>query len=1061
MGLGLFALTGPRLHAQAPVTVPEYYATTSFSGTKGSVMVDGRRMGEGGVARGLGDNTTPAYETQLADGFIDPDTGLPYVDTLPRTSPSPEVFTGQFNFTMTPDDAGYFSSMNPPPGGVYFDNPMPLGIGSGAISADSFALVFYGFADLKAGTNTMVVNSDDGFKLSFGPNALDVIGTKVGEFSGGRGVTQGADGPSVFSFAISKAGVYPFRLIFGQGVGMSQNDASIEWYLKDTLGNRILVNDTAAGAVQTYPTGQGRAYIKKFLPYPGSTEVPRRPTLSFQVVDDLTTVDPATIKVMLDGAELTGATKSKVGTTTTVTWTPAADFAFESKHTNQLSYTESSGTNRTEMGVFTIRGFGPNDLPANSFWIEVEDFDFDKGKYLAVADTAVGTAATPYTGGAYADLVDVQGLQPAILDIDYHKDIGPTNDDGTLGGYVYRTDIPGWLDPGTDTQPGYFVPLGSKLDEGVANTRPGGVTVNVNYNTAWSGGSWYNYTRTIPSGIYNVFLAACHWNDTDPPTDGQIDSVLSKVTAGVGTTTQTLQSLGRFYAPAIVTGYAESLTMLKGADGTPAVVKGGKTTFRLTVTAGDSDYLVFAPVSGVPARIVEATPTDGAVALRTAPISVKIEDFSTTVVLNSVRLILDDQDVTTQANPTKPADVVSMLYTPSSLWVVDSTHTYIVRFTDSAASNFSVTNTFRVSPLGSPNQFVIEAEDFNYGGGLAKTEASTMPYSTLAYTGLDAVLNVDFLSRNADQSPDYTPPNYRRTTGELFKDGQQVCFSSLGAGDRGSWTVTANYSIGWAGGGAWQNFTRTFPAGTYSVYAALSTGDGSDEQGSMDLVTSGVTTTTQALLPLGTFRAPTGGGWGVNVLVPMKDPSGAQATVKLGGAQTVRFTTVSGDEDYFLFVPGATATAASIVTAPASQTVAPGSDVTFTVVATGTGPLRYQWQFKGAALAGETNATLAITGVDSGDAGNYSVTVTGGTGIPATSADAILNVGGGGPQITSVTVNTDKSITVTWTGGGILQVTTSLSAPDWADVPGATGPSYTFTPDPANPVLFGRVKIGP
>jgi hypothetical protein len=283
----------------------------------------------------------------------------------------------------------------------------------------------------------------------------------------------------------------------------------------------------------------------------------------------------------------------------------------------------------------------------------------------------------------------------------------------------------------------------------------------------------------------------------------------------------------------------------------------------------------------------------------------------------------------------------------------------------------------------------------------------------------------------------------------------------LGAGDRGTWTVTANYSIGWAGGGSWQNFTRTFPAATYNVYAALSTGDGSDEQGSMALVTSGATTTTQTLVPLGTFRAPTGGGWGVNVLVPMKDPNGALATVNLGGTQTVRFTSDSGDEDYFLFVPGATATAAAIVTPPATQSVAAGANVTFTVAATGTGPLTYQWNFKGAPLAGQTGATLAVNNAQAANAGAYTVTVTAATGAPVTSAEAVLTVtGGGGVQISGITLNTDKTITVTWTGGGVLEVTTSLKTPiQWQVVDGAASP-YTFTPNPANgPFLFGRIRV--
>ncbi|HPW82464.1 MAG TPA: hypothetical protein PLK09_15635 [Verrucomicrobiota bacterium] len=59
------------------------------------------------------------------------------------------------------------------------------------------------------------------------------------------------------------------------------------------------------------------------------------------------------------------------------------------------------------------------------------------------------------------------------------------------------------------------------------------------------------------------------------------------------------------------------------------------------------------------------------------------------------------------------------------------------------------------------------------------------------------------------------------------------------------------------------------------------------------------------------------------------------------------------------------------------------------------------------------------------------------------------------PEITSVKANSDGTLTVTWTGGGTLQYTTSLTPPvSWTDATGATSP-YTFTP-PAS-TLFGRI----
>src|SRR5690606_7675481 len=98
---------------------------------------------------------------------------------------------------------------------------------------------------------------------------------------------------------------------------------------------------------------------------------------------------------------------------------------------------------------------------------------------------------------------------------------------------------------------------------------------------------------------------------------------------------------------------------------------------------------------------------------------------------------------------------------------------------------------------------------------------------------------------------------------------------------------------------------RTFPEGTFNVWAALSY-DGRAEgqlRGSLDLVTSDPTQPNQTVEPLGTFTGAGSGGWGRNELVPMRDSSGNIAVVEMGGVQTVRFNLGSGDFDYLLFVP--------------------------------------------------------------------------------------------------------------------------------------------------------------
>ena len=64
-----------------------------------------------------------------------------------------------------------------------------------------------------------------------------------------------------------------------------------------------------------------------------------------------------------------------------------------------------------------------------------------------------------------------------------------------------------------------------------------------------------------------------------------------------------------------------------------------------------------------------------------------------------------------------------------------------------------------------------------------------------------------------------------------------------------------------------------------------------------------------------------------------------------------------------------------ILVQPVSQFVSAGANVTFSVTATGSQPLHYQWQLNGTDLIGATAATLSLQNVQSGDIGIYSVVV--------------------------------------------------------------------------------------
>lgn len=130
---------------------------------------------------------------------------------------------------------------------------------------------------------------------------------------------------------------------------------------------------------------------------------------------------------------------------------------------------------------------------------------------------------------------------------------------------------------------------------------------------------------------------------------------------------------------------------------------------------------------------------------------------------------------------------------------------------------------------------------------------------------------------------------------------------------------------------------------------------------------------------------------------------------------------------------------------PQSQTVATGDSVTFTVVASSSSPLTYQWRFNGGNLSGATMDSLTLTGVQWLDSGNYSVVVRDSM-APVTSSNAVLTVI---PPVkftnqTAIAIAGAASpypsvITVSNLAGAIMKVTLTLneishSLPDDLDI---------------------------
>ena len=157
--------------------------------------------------------------------------------------------------------------------------------------------------------------------------------------------------------------------------------------------------------------------------------------------------------------------------------------------------------------------------------------------------------------------------------------------------------------------------------------------------------------------------------------------------------------------------------------------------------------------------------------------------------------------------------------------------------------------------------------------------------------------------------------------------------------------------------------------------------------------------------------------------------------------------------------------APSITQHPSDQVVSAGQPATFTVAASGSGPLSYQWQRDGSNIAGATSTTFTLASASAADSGaRFHAVVTNQFGS-ATSSDAVLTVTGNAPPFATITSPAQATLytagsTITYAGTGTDPEDGALSSgaytwrvdfhhddhvhPFIAPVNGATGGSFSI-----------------
>ena len=140
--------------------------------------------------------------------------------------------------------------------------------------------------------------------------------------------------------------------------------------------------------------------------------------------------------------------------------------------------------------------------------------------------------------------------------------------------------------------------------------------------------------------------------------------------------------------------------------------------------------------------------------------------------------------------------------------------------------------------------------------------------------------------------------------------------------------------------------------------------------------------------------------------------------------------------------------APTISSQPASQSVTVGQTATFTVMATGTAPLTYQWLKNNSNIGAATSASYTTPATVAGDNGaSFTVVVSNSAGnVTSSAATLTVNTAPVGPSITTQPANQTVTVGQTATFSVVATGTAPLSY-QWqknsANINGATSASYT------------------
>ena len=508
----------------------------------------------------------------------------------------------------------------------------------------------------------------------------------------------------------------------------------------------------------------------------------------------------------------------------------------------------------------------------NNFTIKAEEFNYSGGLFIDNPDYT----ATNGDANSYFMLQGTEG-------IDVHK--GQSTGDNQATDYRYDDGT------GTDTQ----TPLSAgeltwwRFPAGLTDMASNPIQSHMIGN--WSSAEWQNYTKTFPAGNYNVYARLT----TSSGSTINFDQVTSDPTMP----NQTLSRLGQF----IYTGSGAFQWVPLLQNGTLAVVNFGGVptvaTVRATTGGGaNADFYMLVPANPNLPTISNVYP-DG---------QFLFEPSSTLTFTASSPAGINTANITLTLNGTNVSAGLVFSGGPNT-WNVsytglktNQTYATVISVTDNNA--LSANATLSIDTWNPVLQ--VEAEDFDFDPAKSIVPSGTgfryidnpVPTPPLvpaanSYEGQVGDTFLDEQGNNLNNGLSPIQNAYAGATLSNYRTNDPCATTPVTDAARRQFQGTGalDYNVGFLGPGHWEQYTRTWPSGTFNLYARVASGANLGTlYSSWSQVIAGWGTTNQVTRHIGSFAIPSTGGYSSYFYTPLIDRFGNYAQLTLGGTNTFRDT---------------------------------------------------------------------------------------------------------------------------------------------------------------------------